>query len=297
MSDPQPIGFVPKWFRNEPAERIEEISGSAFGDPPPDFPRLVARIVPRNGTCTLSAKSLAETLQLEQNLVQYAARDVVYGLNPDFADLRSLKDAVLQFGRLTVEPMQEGSFVIPARLESEPLPFGEGSENRPFRTEEVLHRWIEIVNCIRSPERAASVSMGALQTLESFGRLLDREAEFVEFTPYDDLRTELETTKLDPAAIDGFRTLLRRRKATDRPLERVRGRLTALDTDTNKFRLAVPNQSQRSDGTCMAFHMHWMRDRLGSEIELDCFVERRRNRIAYLTVHRVVDADAGSAPE
>lgn len=238
MPEPQPIPFVPKWLRDASDDELDALSGSVYGTVPPDFPRLVTRIVPKSHGCTLSARSLAETLQLQQSLTQYAARDVVSGPNPDFADLRSLKDSVLEFAKLTIEPFEEGSFVIPARLEADPFK-PEDKADTQIETERILERLAEIMGSLHSPEKATSISMGTLQTLESFGRLLNREAEYVEIAPYNADRKQLPLAEVRPATLTRVKTLLDRRKPTEQTLETVEGCLTALDTVTNAFQLTV----------------------------------------------------------
>lgn len=41
----------------------------------------------------------------------------------------------------------------------------------------------------------------------------------------------------------------------------------------------------------MAFHMPWMRERLGETVKLEGIVERHGSRMVSLTVHRVVETN------
>lgn len=290
MPEPQPIHFVPKWLREASAEELIVLSGSAYGSAPPDFPRLVTRILPKNRGCTLSALSLSETLRLEQSLALHAARDVIYEPNPDFADLRSLSGSVMEFAKLTIEPFEEGSFVIPARLEAVPFRTVE-STPAVVETGAILDRLMEMMDLLRTPRQATGVSIGALQTIESFGRVLNREAECIEIVPYDTHGNSLRRTEIRPETVSVVKGLLAKRRSSEQPLEQLRGRLTALDTETNAFQLNVLGQRQRVKGFVMAFHMPWMRERLGRSVRLEGIVERSGRRIVSLTVHRVVEAD------
>jgi hypothetical protein len=85
--------------------------------------------------------------------------------------------------------------------------------------------------------------------------------------------------------------LIERRKPSQSILETIDGRLTALDTLTNAFQLSVRGQRQRLKGTVMAFHMPWMRERLGENVRLEGVIERRGNRMSSMTVHRVIETD------
>ena len=104
-------------------------------------------------------------------------------------------------------------------------------------------------------------------------------------------RKRLRISEVRPATIALVKTLLDRRKPTQQSLETVEGKLTALDTVTNAFQLSVKGQKPRVRGTVMAFHMPWMRERLGHSVTLEGVVERRSKQLVSLTVHRVVETD------
>jgi hypothetical protein len=119
VPDPKNVEFRPRWWR-ERADRdplLEE--GPLAGSIPEGPPRIHTRLMLPGGSSGMSARTLSEAVDLTQTLAQYAGYDVWHGVNPDFADLRSAGAEVLQLARLTVEPFPEGSFVIPAKLETD----------------------------------------------------------------------------------------------------------------------------------------------------------------------------------
>lgn len=287
MSDVEPIEFVPRWLRGAAANDIDD--GIMSGSIPDQAPRIITRLVPKDNGHTITARTLGKVIELKQNLVLYAARDVVDGLNPDFADLRSLKEPLTTFATLTVEPFESGSFVIPARLEAAPLT--SDIDERSHETQAVIQRFNDLLTAIDKPNDAASISIGALLTCKELARFLHRDIETIEWGAYDRENMRLPTFDLNPARAQRIDRLLESRRPTQQSLESIEGRLTALDTVTNAFQLSLPGQKQRVRGTVMAFHMPWMRERLGQTVELEGIVERRGNRILTLTVHRVAEGD------
>ena len=131
------------------------------------------RIIPREGWYKLSLRSLSEITDLTQKLADYSGYDVIYGPNPDFSDLRSLSSEVSLFTSLTSEPFAEGSFVIPACLESDPYTLSEPGEKRQIDTDAVAERFSEILSSVDKDKAPTSVSIGALQTLAALVILPD----------------------------------------------------------------------------------------------------------------------------
>ncbi|VTS07554.1 hypothetical protein [Tuwongella immobilis] len=97
--------FKPRWMRDLSAED-QRIFGEtpSIGSLVEISPRINARLLPFGGSHKLSAKTLSDTLEHMQQVVQYAGYDVYHGVNPDFADLRSLSSEVVNLTKLTIEP-------------------------------------------------------------------------------------------------------------------------------------------------------------------------------------------------
>lgn len=83
------------------------------------------------------ATILSEVTQLTQKLADYAGYDVVYGPNPNFADLRSLSSEVTRFTKLTSEPFEVGGFTIPARFESDPVEIVNDVNKSRYETDQI----------------------------------------------------------------------------------------------------------------------------------------------------------------
>ena len=86
----------------EDAAMYDAFEGS--GGLPTEPPRIDTRILPSDQGYSLSLRSLSEVAELTQKLADYAGYDVVYGPNPDFADLRSISADLTRLTRLTSEP-------------------------------------------------------------------------------------------------------------------------------------------------------------------------------------------------
>jgi len=287
MPDPQTLGFIPKWLRDESFGNDDAFLMA--GSIPDSDPRVVTRLIPKDHGFSLPARTVGRVLELKQNLVLYAARDVAEGYNADFADLRSLKEPLIRFATLTVEPFEPGSFVIPARLEAAPFVANDGEE--PIPTDRVIERFNQLLESIDRPNDAASMSMGALLTYRELSKLLKKDIESIEWVTIDRAHNRAKPSLFTPERMEAIERLLERRKPTANAVERISGRLTAFDTVTNAFQLSVSGQRQRIRGTVMAFHAPWMCERLGQLVELEGIVERRGAKIASLTVHRVVEGE------
>src|SRR5208283_1263187 len=168
VSEPRPVIFKPRWpVTLDPAAEASLAEPPFTGGLPTEPPRIDTRIIPRDGWYKLSLRSLSEITDLTQKLADYSGYDVIYGPNPDFSDLRSLSSEVSLFTSLTSEPFAEGSFVIPACLESDPYTLLEPGEKRQIDTDAVAERFGEILSSVDKDKAPTSVSIGALQTNDS----------------------------------------------------------------------------------------------------------------------------------
>jgi hypothetical protein len=288
MPEPKPIEFIPKWLRDPSFDEVDEIP-VAFGSIPDAEPRIHTRLIPRDHGSDLTARTLGQVLEYKQKLILYAARDVVVGRSANFADLRSLKEPLVKFATLSIEPFEPGSFVIPARLDASPYVGEEVVE--PVATDRVIDRFNQLLAAIDQPDEAASMSLGALLTWKELGKLLNKEVESIEWITIDREHNRKQPVVFTPEKVARVEQLLERRDTTTEGMERRKGRLTAFDMLTNAFQLTVRGQKQRVQGTVMAFHAPWMCEHLGQEIELEGLIVRRGRRPEHLTVHRIVESD------
>ncbi len=149
-----------------------------------------------------------------------------------------------------------------------------------------------MISSIDDGNQAATISMGALLTCKELAKLIQREIETIEWRAYDRENNPLATRELNSARAERLEKILVRRRPSEQTYESVVGRLTALDTESNDFKIAIEGQSRRVEGSVMAFHMPWMRDRLGQQIELEGYVVRnKKNELVSITVHRVIEGE------
>ena len=152
------MSFKPRWpVTLDPAAEASLAETPFTGGLPTEPPRIDTRITPRDGWYKLSLRSLSEITDLTQKLADYSGYDVIYGPNPDFSDLRSLSSEVSLFTSLTSEPFAEGSFVIPACLESDPYTVSEPGEKRQIDTDAVAARFGEILSYVDKDKAPTSV--------------------------------------------------------------------------------------------------------------------------------------------
>jgi hypothetical protein len=277
VPDPQFVDFKPRWMR-EPSgsDRILEDT-PATGSPAEVAPRINTRILPLDGGHRISAKTLGDAIELTQAIVQYAGYDVYHGINPDFADLRSLSADLVELTKLSVEPFEEGSFVIPARLGAAPLEVPEAGRARRVGAEEVVARFDEMLATFRGPGPAAQVSIGALQAIESLGRVIRREAQGVEFDSFDGFGRLRQSIRVDVPYVQRVQDVLASRRPSQARVETLEGVVTALDLVGQRLRLSLQPSGRRVRGTFSMLFQPTLVERFGRNVRLQGLVERRGN--------------------
>jgi hypothetical protein len=280
VSEPKISGFVPKWFRNQPLDSSDEVP-VAYGSVPDQDPRVVTRLVPKDHSFTLPARTVSRVIDLKQDLAFHAARDVVEGFNPNFADLTSLSKTLRENATLSVEPAEPGSYVIPASLPIRSI---------GFDADAVLRRYAELLSATENATQASTVSIGALQVCRELGRLLRRDVEFLEVTTYDRENTPRPKVSFNTDSVNRLNHLLDSRKTTTREFEKITGRLEALDIGKNEFQLKIAGRKGRVKGTAAFFAITSLREMLGSKITLEGEVVRERKSVV-MTAYRVVEEE------
>ncbi len=268
MIEPKVVDFKPRWMRDRTeADRVLDET-PANGSLAEVSPRINARLLPLDGSPRLSAKTVSETIELTQAIVQYAGHDTYHGLNPDFADLRTLSPDVLSLTRLTIEPFGEGSFVIPARLEANPIGVVGAEGRRTITAEDVLLRFDEILDALRQPSTSAQVSIGAIQVVESLGRVIRREAAAVEFSSFDSLGQPRRSLRVDENYIARVNDVRRSRRPPQATLETLEGQVTALDIREGKLQLSIEGRRRRVIGHFTMMFLPPLLESLGRQVKL-----------------------------
>jgi hypothetical protein len=272
--------FKPQWMRDLNVED-QRILGEtpSVGSPVEIAPRINARLLPLGGLHTLSARTLSDAIDHMQQVVQYAGYDVYHGVNPDFADLRSLSSDVVNLTRLTIEPFEEGSFVIPARLETGPLTreAGDDQPTRAVSAEDVMQRFEEIFALVGQQSTAAEVSIGAIQAVESLGRVLRREVEAIEFSSFDSLGAPRKPhpIRVDQTFIGRVAKVKASRQPTLAKSDTLNGKITALDISEGKLQLSIDGHRRRVRGTFAMLMLPSLQESLGRRVKLTGQVEWR----------------------
>ncbi len=279
MPEPQPIAFIPKWLRDQKPDEPE--LDFSVGSVPDQDPRVVTRLVPKGHGCTLHARTLSRVIDLKQDLVYHAARDVKDGVNPNFTDLIGLPKALREAAALDVAPAEVGSYLIPASLPS---------RGADLDTQAVLDRFVVLLSVVHAPDRAEGVSIGAIQVCRELARILDRDVETIEVTAYDTQHQPKPTVKFTPDTADRLDRLLGRRRTTTQEFESLTGRLEALDIGKNEFHLKLPGSRRRVKGNAAFIAISTLRDYLGGSITLEGVVVRE-GRSVTMTAYRVVEGD------
>lgn len=262
------IDFQPRWYRNATPElrnALADFAGS--GSNPLNWPRIVTRILPSSGFSGLGASTVSEVIELTQKLANYAAYDTVRGINPDFADMRSMGAELFAFSKLTIEPFEEGSFIIPARLESPDLIENDQQENA-ISAERIANRFGSIFEEIGSKDSSTSISIGALQTMQQLNRTLNREASAIEFSTFDRYEQRSGFQRVDLDFVKRVDSVIKNRQPSVQKLDSLQGKVTALDIEKGELRLTLKNQRDRIKGTFSIMLHPTMLESLGHQIEV-----------------------------
>jgi hypothetical protein len=287
VPDPKIVDFKPRWWREHGGQEPLLEAGPLAGSIPEGPPRLCIRLVLRSGAHGVSAKTLSEAVDLTQTLVQYAGYDVYHGVNPDFADLRSAGMEVLELARLTVEPFEEGSFVVPAKMESADVEAPAIGQRRKVTTQDVANRFDAILTAFRGPQPVTEVSIGAIQAIEALGRVIRREAEAVEYSLFDKLSRPAPPILVTPETISRVAAVRQARRPSQARLETLEGTITALDIVAETLHLRLHTSGERVKGTFSTLFQPTLVERLGRRVRLHGAVERRGRRVLSIRVESV----------
>lgn len=286
MNEPTKTDFQPRWYRNANPELRNALADfPANGSVPLEWPRIVTRVLPANGFNSLAAHTVSEVIDLTQKLAHYAAFDAIRGPNPDFADMRSMGAEVLDFSRLTIEPFEAGSFVIPARFESRDF-LKSGETDKPISAESIANRFGTILDSIATGEASNSISTGALQTVQQLNRTLKREASAIQYSTFDRYEKRGSYQTVDSAFIDRVETLIKNRQPSEQKLDSLEGIVTALDIEQGELRLSVAGQKDRIKGTFHVMLHPTLLESLGKRITLFGKVSYKRNQIVSVLIQQ-----------
>ncbi len=278
MSSSRLVNFEPKWARKGLRRLSAPSDLPNLGFSPFLAPRLVTRISPKGDRSEISAITLGDTLSVTQRLLIYAGYDLVKGVKLDFAGLRGAIDPqVSQLTKLSIEPFEGGSFVIPASL-SEDVEVTVELNGTPtsVRANDVLQRFSDILEGIKARPKDFSVCLGALQVIEELGKVLNREASFVEYSSVGASKSPTET-KVFVVDSEFVATATESRKHRQDPraiTDAIEGQLTMVDISTGKLKIMLQGRETIS-GTFNPLIQDQVIQLLGRNVRLAGTVEQR----------------------
>jgi hypothetical protein len=288
------VGFKPRWLREQTEEDRRLDAEPMVGAIPQGPPRINTRLVLPSGVYSVSFKTLSEAIELTQTILQYASCDVLYGLNPDFADLRSVGREAAELAKLTADPFEEGSFIIPARLESDEVEAQVPGQRRKVTTQDVADRFQAMLGAFYDAAAISTVSIGAVQAIESLGRVIRREASAVEYAMLDNIGRPAPPILVTEEVINRVAKVRQTRRSSRAELETLDGTITALDIVQATLQLNLADSGQRVKGTFSPLFQPTLVERLGRRVQLQGQVERRGRRILSIRVESVAVADEES---
>ncbi len=290
MHKPIKSDFVPRWARDASPDQLEALSDTPFtGARPFDWPRIVARALPEGGRHSLDAKTVVEIIEVSQRLAQYAACDEILGFMPNFADLRQLESLIVDFSKLTVEPFQEGSFVIAAHFEAadlntETLRNSDSTDAKLVSTEQLATRFGAILESVATEPN--SVSIGALETIKQMNRTIKRDAVAIEFAMFDRSEQRRKFQLIDTAYMQQVDAAVKSRQSTVTRLDSLSGTITALDLHKEELKLTIAERSDRVDGKFPPLLYQTLCDALGKRVELYGNIDFKDGRPKSISIHQ-----------
>lgn len=239
------INYTPRWAldEGETTSFLDEVP--TIGVEPPYAPRLSTRLIPPHGESTVSGITLIDTLLVTQKILTYSAQEAAFGVQFEFADLRSVDNSVAELARLRIEPFEQGSFIIPALLDERKVTVHTPTGSRELSSREILNRFVTVIETVdQSAEFAASI--GVVTAVQDLGKILRREVSAVEFYPSGFTPSAEPPRRLSINApyIARVAENLKRRLDLQYQPDSLAGRLIAVDVARATLRLRLSDGSE-----------------------------------------------------
>jgi len=248
MTKWEQTNFRPKWART-PEDRELFSNMPDVGHVVEPVPSVATRIVPVGGGSCISAATLSDAVLLKQRIMNYASYEVVRGIDPSFSDLRKIDEQCLQLGRLDFEPFDEGSFVIPAELRSDPLSIQTDGRTYMISAVDVVERFNHVLRELPQKGIDLPVSIGLLSEINELNKLLKREVASLEFVTVLPPDTERGLSRRSArhassneylARIDSIRKT--RQHIEKRSGNSLKGTLVAVDCERRKIKIRLDSE-------------------------------------------------------
>ncbi|MGH7139091.1 MAG: hypothetical protein ACREHD_25370 [Pirellulales bacterium] len=279
MAVPNYVNYVPRWAQNErrDAEILDDTPN--IGIEPPYRRSLSIRIVPRHDEFAISAVTLIDTVLATQKILTYSAHEAAFGVQFEFADLRSVHSDVEELARMRIEPFEQGSFVIPAVLDERKVAVSTPAGSREVSSREILERFVAVIEGVdKSPEFAASI--GVVTAVQELGTILRREASALEYYPlgYSPEPEPARSLSITRSYVERVAENLKRRLDMHYQPDTLAGRLIAVDVARATLRLRLSDGSEIR-GTFERTAAESVINSLNRNVELHGVVGRRNRQI------------------
>lgn len=230
--------FLPRWARAEGASRALIGDMPDIGFVPDPRPSIPARVVSKADVSGLSFPSLASIAKTLQNVINCVAYELAYGYDPAFSDLRKIapNSEVAKLARLHADPFQTGSVVIPGELDDVSQEFN----GRKVSALDVVSRFVDVAEGVVREGPSFETSPAVLQSLEDFKEVLNRDVEYVEFSPpVLEIRQSKSPIVVNPAFVSEVTNARRARSRLKVEYGNLEGKFRAVDTTDKKIKIEL----------------------------------------------------------
>lgn len=245
MAESNYVDYVPRWAQNDRRNAAILDDTPNIGIEPPYAPRLSTRLIPTHDDGTVSGLTLIDTVLVTQKILTYSAQEAAFGVQFEFADLRSVDSSVEELARMRIEPFEEGSFVIPAVLDERCASVTDRAGSRQVSSRDILKRFVSVLEgADQSPEFAASI--GVVSAVQELGKILRRDVSAIEYLPLGFSTTPEPQRRLliDPMYVERVAENLRQRQNLQKERESLEGHLIAVNVRRATLRLRLVDGSE-----------------------------------------------------
>lgn len=269
---------IPRWAQIRLKSDAAKQETPDIGVEPPYVPKLPTRLIPFSGRSAISSLTLSDVVSTTQRILNYISYEVVYQASSDVIDLRSAGDDVLSLAKLTIDPFDEGSFVIPGTLTEDVIKVN----GKEFSGADVLERFEQVMRSVSSLAGDVPASISILQAVEELGRITRREA-FIEYRPSS---PRVKRDSYRPVIIDNdfIATVSQIRKQRVDPHSRfdsVEGKLIAIDLGHSSLQLRMDDKTVVK-GAFGEFARPLLIDSVNKRVRLSGTVTIERRRVKFI---------------
>jgi len=230
--------FLPRWAREEGADRALVGDIPDIGFTPAPRPSIPARIVPKADVSGLSFPSLSSIAKTLQNVINCVAYELIHGFDSSFDDLRKIQpnSDIAKFARLHADPLQSGSVVIPGELDDIVRDFN----GQTWSTLDVVSKFVDIAEGVVREGPRFETSPAVLRSLEDFHEVLNRDVEYVEISPpLLELRPSKSPILVNQTFVSEVKNARLARSHAKIEYGNLEGKFRAVDTTDKKLKIEL----------------------------------------------------------